>query len=96
MIRPRKKCRPGRLKGPELEELRRKCWLRDGEACRRCGIHTYFYAPQWESNSYHMSHIKAKRMGGDTLDNVETLCGACHRKFHLWGPSGEKPCKSKS
>jgi 5-methylcytosine-specific restriction endonuclease McrA len=45
--------------------------------------------------SFHMSHIKAKRMGGDFLDNVETLCGDCHRKYHNYGPSMEKPVPAK-
>ena len=96
MIRPRKKARPGRLKGRALEDLRVKCWLKDNEACVKCGVHTFYYAPHWASNSYHMSHIKAKRMGGDSLENVETLCGDCHRKFHAYGPSMEKPVRSKA
>jgi 5-methylcytosine-specific restriction endonuclease McrA len=96
MIRPREKARPGRLKGEDLYNLRVACWLRDSEICTRCGIHTLFHAPEWWPNSYHMAHIKAKRMGGDSLDNVETLCGGCHRKYHNYGPSMEKPCPPKS
>lgn len=94
-IKPRKKARPGRLKGYDLGKLRVDCWMRDKEACQKCGIHTLFYSPDWWPNSYHMSHKKAKRMGGDILDNVEVLCGDCHRKYHNFGPSMKKPVPKK-
>ena len=35
------------------------------------------------------------RMGGDSLENVRTLCGKCHRLEHAYGKSGVKPCKAK-
>jgi 5-methylcytosine-specific restriction endonuclease McrA len=95
MIRPRKEPRPARLKGKEMELLRVDCFLRDEGKCVKCGRRTYMGLPHEYTNSFHMSHIKAKRMGGDSLENVETLCGDCHRKFHQFGPSMTKPCPPK-
>jgi len=97
---PKSKKRPrqvndGRLQGEELAELRQDCWDRDGGHCQRCGVLTSFDAPHFWMFSYHMSHIRAKAVGGDNLANVETLCGACHREFHACGPSMEKPCPPK-
>ena len=46
-------------------------------------------------NSMHMAHIKAKRSGGDSLENVRALCGDCHRTSHAFGPSMQKPCPKK-
>lgn len=96
MIRPRKKARPGRMKGASLQMLRNECWMRDKGCCKRCGQDTWQELPHTASNAFHMSHIRAKRMGGDSIENVETLCGDCHRKFHHFGPSMDKPCPSKS
>lgn len=95
MIRPRSKPRPGRLKGPDLEALRMDCWRRDHGKCQKCDCITNPFAPQEWPNSYHMSHKRGKRMWGDTLENVEVLCGSCHRRFHACGPSFEKPIKAK-
>ena len=91
----RSKPRPGRLKGQALLELRADCYRRDFGICRKCGKCTNWDASQESDNSYHMSHIRAKRIGLDILENVETLCGACHRKFHSFGPSMQKPCPPK-
>jgi 5-methylcytosine-specific restriction endonuclease McrA len=95
MIRPRSKPRPGRLKGVDLEMLRLACFQRDNWKCKKCrkGVALVPHQLAW---SAHMSHIKAKRMGGDSLENVETLCGDCHRKYHNYGPTMEKPCPAKS
>jgi hypothetical protein len=63
----RKKPRPGRLKGADLFELRRECYMRDHGFCRECGVFTYFTGPEpINDHSYHMAHIQAKRMGGDS------------------------------
>jgi len=95
MIRPRKEARPGRLKGKDLENLRVGCFIRDLGRCLKCNRIVYMTLPHSAVNSFHMSHIKGKRMGGDNLSNVETLCGDCHRKFHQFGPSMTKPCPAK-
>lgn len=95
MIRSRRtKPRPGRLKDEALAKLRIDCYVRDGGRCVKCQTMTY-EAPQERDYAYHMSHKRAKRIGLDTLENVETLCGKCHRTFHNYGPSMTKPCPPK-
>lgn len=78
----RSKPRPGRLKGDKLTKLRDDCYERDGGRCVVCGILVDKNAPPIADDSYHMAHIKAKRIGGDSLDNVRCLCGRCHRNEH--------------
>jgi 5-methylcytosine-specific restriction endonuclease McrA len=91
----RAKPRPGRLMGSALAALRESCWMRDRGLCKKCGTQTDYFIGSFAPNSYHMSHIKTKRIGLDTLDNVETMCGDCHRKFHNYGPSMTKPVPPK-
>lgn len=71
-----------RLTGKALEQLRLDCYRRDNCRCQECGIRTDPFVSSMAPNSYHMAHIKAKRNGGDTLDNVRALCGDCHRAEH--------------
>ena len=84
--------RPGRLGRQDLFKLRLDCWTRDFGRCQNCGCMTWFNADPISDVSYHMAHIKAKRIGGDSLDNVRTLCGGCHRAEHN---AGGKPCPAK-
>jgi 5-methylcytosine-specific restriction endonuclease McrA len=86
--RARKKPRHGRLKGKALEKLRTECFERDRYLCCECGKRVY-----WTTG--HMAHIKAKRMYGDYLYNVRTLCAGCHLIEHSYGKSGVKPCPPK-
>lgn len=86
----RRKPRPGRLKGKDLAMLRIDCFARDKAICQDCGCMVIFDAPHTWPKSYHMAHIKAKRIGLDVLSNVRVLCGACHRKEH-----NPKPCPPK-
>lgn len=80
----RKKPRPGRLKGKDLEQLRRQCFERDNECCVVCGMKL-----RWETgyrDSMHMAHIRAKRIGGDNLANVRSKCFHDHIEVeHLGG-----------
>jgi hypothetical protein len=92
----RSKPRRGRLKGQALLELRADCYRRDFGICQKCGRATDWDASQESDNAYHMAHRRGKRMWGDHLDQVEVECGACHRKFHAYGPTMEKPCKPKN
>lgn len=104
----RAKARPGRLKGKAMEALRRDRFEMDGYKCQRIighyasGFRGDLAQPErclepvsWESG--HLAHIKAKRIGGDSIENVETWCGDCHRAFHERGPSMQKiiPAKAK-
>lgn len=96
MIRSRRtKPRPGRLQGEDLQALRITCFERDKGNCQKCGKPTYMWLPQEYPSSFHMAHIQGKRMYGDHLENVETNCGDCHRKYHNFGPSMEKPVPRK-
>jgi len=95
MIRPRSKPRPGRLKGDDLKNLRIQCFVRDRGVCQRCQISTFMWLDQTHPRSFHMAHKRNKRMWGDTLENVQTECGACHRQYHAQGPSMQKPVPPK-
>jgi len=78
-----------------MDALRVDCWTRDQGLCDECMKPTIFDAPHEHPDSFHMAHIKAKRIGLDTLDNVRTLCGSCHRIEHNYGKSRTKPCPPK-
>lgn len=91
----RTKPRPGRLKGDDLEALRLACWERDKSLCQRCGVRTLLDYPQEHPLAFHMAHKRNKRMWGDSLDQVQTECGDCHRKYHQFGPSMTPPCPPK-
>ena len=82
-----------RLHGPALAALRLECFLRDGYKCVDChrpvfGSDEFFFHPYRAE----MSHKRAKRNNGDTLDNVVTHCQGCHQKSHN---AGGKPCPRK-
>ena len=68
---------PVRLKGKAVGELRQQCFERDHFRCVLCG----------SQYNLQMDHIKSRGLGGgDTLDNVQTLCGgpnSCHAKKHV-------------
>ena len=88
----RSKPRPGRLKGEALKKLREDCHDRDKGRCQECGRLTLFYADPIADISYHMAHKRNKRMHGDSLEQVRTLCGGCHRASHN---AGGKPVPPK-
>lgn len=96
-IRKKRKAkpRPGRLEGEALESLRTACWERDKGKCRNCGKPTLYGASHEHPDSFHMAHVKGKRMWGDNLPQVQTECGSCHRDFHNFGPTRTKPCAKK-
>ena len=61
-----------RLKGKEMEQLRRACFKRDNYTCTQCK-----QPVSWQSG--HMAHIKSHGSGGsDILENVRTKCRECH------------------
>ena len=72
-----------RLKGDDLKMLRLQCLQRDRGRCRECHVRVSDSLPDWHPLKYHMAHIKSRGANGsDTIDNVRTLCGDCHRKEH--------------
>lgn len=98
MISRRKDPRPGRLKGAALERLRLECYVRDMRRCVKCGKKVCFKPKGeyiYDPDGFEMAHIRNRRMFGDCLENVRTECGFCHKIFHAYGPTMEKPCKAK-
>lgn len=97
-VSPRRRARSGvpgklgivRLYGPDLTALRRMCFERDGYTCVDChqlvawDIHD---ARALQLPVGEMSHVRNKRMYGDTLENVVTRCRSCHRESHTRGNS---------
>ena len=71
-----------RLTGKALEQLRSDCYWRDGGICQECGVRVSDLYPDWHGLKYHIAHIRNKRMHGDSLSNVRSLCGDCHRAEH--------------
>jgi len=75
-----------RLSGAALAELRWACFRRDNGVCQDCGRVTDLSVPDCFPTKFDMAHIKSRGAGGsDTLDNVRTLCHACHMKEHTEG-----------
>ncbi|PYV91453.1 MAG: hypothetical protein DMG90_07075 [Acidobacteria bacterium] len=65
--------RPIRLEREQYEELRRAILQRDGWRCQFCGAMTNLevHHQQFRSHS-----------GGDTEENLFTLCHSCHGTLH--------------
>lgn len=77
------KTAPVRLKGDDLAMLRLECLQRDRGRCRECGVRVSDSLPDYHPLKYHMAHIQGRGANGsDTIENVRTLCGECHRKEH--------------
>lgn len=68
-----------RLTEDDLTQLRNDCFVRDLLRCQECGRRVFKDAPEWADNRAEMGHIVSRGAGGsDTLENVRTLCKACH------------------
>lgn len=68
-----------RCTGIHLTMLRAACFARDEYFCQSCRRWVSEEAPEWADNRAHMAHIQGRGRGGsDTLENVRTLCRACH------------------
>ena len=68
-----------RRKGTDMEDLRRDCFNRDGGRCTDCGVTVFDGLPDWHHRKAHMAHVVSRGRGGsDAIENVHTLCGACH------------------
>ena len=71
-IHPNPKKKAIRLKGKEIEKLRRQVAERAKYRCQKCGG-----PASWEKG--HMAHIKSRGSGGsDTLENTQWECFNCH------------------
>lgn len=82
-----------RLYGADMSKLRSDRFDHDKGRCVKCGRPVIF--KRGFPDSMELMHVRGKRNNGDSLEQVETGCKDCHRKFHAYGPSGEKPCKPK-
>lgn len=92
MKKSRSKPRPGRLKGKDMETLRRDCFERDGYRCQHRTYLSLMGGELWEVcmkpvtwETGHMAHIVSRGRGGkDELSNVLTKCAECHmiREHH--------------
>jgi hypothetical protein len=71
-----------RLWGKDIEPLRVACYERDHGRCVECGVAVHDDLPDWHDDKFHMAHIRNRRMYGDVLENVRTLCGREHRAEH--------------
>ena len=61
------------LPSADYQVLRRQVLERDGWRCQFCGT----------SYGLEVHHIKSRgSLGGDTLQNLITLCAKCHATFH--------------
>lgn len=75
-----------RLRGKELEALRRAVFERDCWKCKECGV-----SCGWVTG--HLAHIQSRGAGGsDTESNTRLLCAKCHSREHN---AGGKPVPAK-
>ena len=48
---------------------------RDGYTCQSCGAHG-------KGVKFHTHHLESRKTGGDSPDNLVTVCDKCHKAFH--------------
>lgn len=101
MIRKRRtKLRPGRLRGADMEALRREVFERDGYQCQHMKVIGIDWKlgklyrmcralVTWETG--HLAHIISRGRGGkDEASNLLTKCPHCHIvKEHHEGNGGK-------
>jgi len=64
-----------KLAKEEYEMMRERGLRRDSWRCQECG----------SMQNLHIHHMKRRsQLGGDTMDNLITLCADCHGKCHGW------------
>ena len=77
------KCGIVRLYGADLESLRDACWTRDRGICLTCGKRLYKQARfDGDPDAYDMAHCGSRRLYGDVITNVRSLCHRCHMAEH--------------
>ena len=81
-----------RLYGADLTALRDVCWDRDKGICLTCGKRLYKQARfDGDPDAYDMAHCGSRRLYGDVITNVRSLCHRCHMLEH----AGGKPVPAK-
>ena len=65
-------------KGDQLGfwNVREYVLFRDGHKCQYC-------KGKSKDTKLHVHHIESRKTGGDALNNLITLCSACHAMYHL-------------
>ena len=64
-----------KLDREDYEMMRERVLRRDSWRCQECGAF----------ENLHVHHMKPRsQLGGDTMDNLITLCADCHGKYHGW------------
>ena len=63
--------------GPQLDfwNVREYVLFRDGHTCRCC-------KGKSKDKILNVHHIESRKTGGDSPDNLVTLCETCHKKYH--------------
>jgi 5-methylcytosine-specific restriction endonuclease McrA len=63
-----------RLAPDSYRKLSRRVLAHDGWRCQRCGT----------SQNLEVHHVQPRSLlGGDTMENLISLCCRCHRQHHL-------------
>src|SRR5271170_2753390 len=66
------------LYGEDTSVRRHEIWERSGGFCEKMGCNRNI-----SEETGHMHHIKHRSRGGDeSMQNLEALCGRCHKKEH--------------
>ena len=64
-----------KLGAQDYDMMRERVLRRDSWRCQECG----------SMKNLHIHHMKRRsQLGGDTMDNLITLCADCHGKCHGW------------
>ena len=63
-------------RGAQLDfyNVRQYVLHRDGYKCRKCGAH--------KDVKFHVHHLESRKTGGNSPDNLITLCETCHENYH--------------
>jgi hypothetical protein len=66
------------LAGEDVSVRRHQVWERTGGFCERMGCNRNI-----SEETMHMHHVRHRSKGGaENLNNLEGLCGRCHKKCH--------------
>lgn len=86
-----------RFASKEYRDIREKVILRDNHTCKKCGYIARF---KKEKNSFQIHHLFNKSKYPKwffRMSNLITLCGACHKNFHIaYGKFNNTPKQMKA
>jgi len=61
------------INSPAWKNIARRCKVKAGMRCKRCGKSGTFY-------SLHAHHVTYSRLGHERLSDLECLCAECHER----------------